>query len=186
MMSPAGKGSLACGLALAFGCSPAPSGAPKAGGAVAAVLPSASTTVTVAASGAAPKQPHAPPAETASETHAGTPNTAADPERSDAEKRGPPDLKLIESEVVAALKRASGCPVEARWKGWTIPVKITVSKNGHFRIDVGFVTISRPDDDFETLQARPDTECISAHFEMITIPPFDGEPVVLERKLKIR
>jgi len=184
---------LTWGLVLAFGCSPRPSDPSGGPNPVAAVA-------TVAPSSAAPGD--SPPSASESGGDAAAPLAATDSERLDVE-RAPepdrpgagsdhpdagnrkPDTKRIAKAIDEALRLASKCPSDKGLKGMTFPVTVTVSNDGALHVRVHDINISRPDDDFEELWAGPRGDCIPEQFAGVTVPPFDGEPVVVKRQFKM-
>ncbi|MBS2013965.1 MAG: hypothetical protein JST00_13835 [Deltaproteobacteria bacterium] len=93
-----------------------------------------------------------------------------------------PDARKIARAADAALARAARCPVDRALAGRTFPVTVTATPDGRLRAEVGYIDINPPDA-WDGLLARPPRECIDEQFEVETVPPFDGAPVVLERKL---
>jgi len=96
-----------------------------------------------------------------------------------------PDLKRIASLVDQGLREAKKCEVDRIYRGRTFPVKIVVSNDGHMKATVVDINLSRPDDDFEELWGAPRGDCIPEQFAYKTVDPFDGERVVIERRLTL-
>jgi hypothetical protein len=156
-------------LGLLLGCAPRPAEPPPP------PPPKATPTATPTAAGSEPKiAADAPPPS--------APATVDPP----APKRPPPDTKAIARAVDDAMRLAAKCRLEPPFRGRPLPVRITISPNGTLRGEVQAINTSRPDDDFEELWAKPQGTCVAEQFEVQHVPPFDGEDIVMSRRLTTR